>query len=514
MKGPLQIKVLGELVVLRDAQEIVLPPSRKTRALLAYLAVVNRRQRRDHLCQMLWDTPDDPNASLRWSLSKIRRLISDNGDDACFKTDRNSVFLDSDKLDVDLACVADITAKDVRSLSTSDLEMLAAEFRGRFLEGLELPRCPVFEAWRTFHADALDRTKSLILQALMGRLRSEPERALSYAQVLQSMDPTDEQVSLEMKSLATSARRHATHARSGREESGRHDGGLPDASVERSQEIRYCRSPDGIQIAYAVSGRGPPILRAAHWMSHLQYEWESPVWRHWIDSLSRENTLIRYDERGNGLSDWNARDLSFAAMVSDLESIADASGLNEFSLLGVSQSCAVSVAYAVRHPERVSRLILYGGYARGWRKRGDCHEIDTHEAMTTLIREGWGRDNPAFRQLFTETFIPGASREQMAWFNDLQKATASPANASRLHYAFGDMDVSAILSKVSVPALVLHAREDAAVPFEEGKALAAGIPGARFVDLNSANHILLSDEPAFGDFLREVRSFISAPEPQ
>jgi pimeloyl-ACP methyl ester carboxylesterase len=360
----------------------------------------------------------------------------------------------------------------------------------------------------------LDRTRSLILQTLMERLRSEPERALPYAQALQSMDPTDEQVSLEMKSLASSARQNATRLRSASEDWGRHDGGLPDARIELSQEVRYCRSPDGVRIAYAVSGRGPPILRAAHWMSHLQYEWESPVWRHWIDALSRENTLIRYDERGNGLSDWNAGDLSFAAMVSDLESVADASGLNRFPLLGVSQSCAVSVAYVVRHPERVSCLVLYGGYAKGWRKRGDRHEIDTHEAMTTLIREGWGRDNPAFRQLFTETFIPGASRGQMAWFNDLQKETASPVNASRLHHAFGDMDVSAILGEVSVPTLVLHARNDAAVPFEEGRTLAAGIPGARFVDLNSANHILLGDEPAFADFLREVRSFISVARPR
>jgi pimeloyl-ACP methyl ester carboxylesterase/DNA-binding SARP family transcriptional activator len=508
MKGPLQIKVLGEFVVLRDAHEIVLPPSKKTRALLAYLAVVNRRQRRDHLCQMFWDAPDDPRASLRWSLSKLRQLITEDGDVACLRTDRSSVFLDTDKLDVDLRHVAHITAKDVLSLGTAGLERLVVQFRGRFLDGLELPRCPVFEAWRTFHADALDRTRSLILQALIERLSSEPERALPYAMALQSMDPTDEQVSLEIKSLATSARRKVTRLGSTSEELVRHDGGLPDARVERSQEIRYCKSPDGVQIAYAVSGMGPPIIRAAHWMSHLQYEWESPVWRHWIDSLSRENTLIRYDERGNGLSDWNASDLSFAAMISDLESVADASGLNRFPLLGVSQSCAVSVAYVVRHPERVSRLVLYGGYAKGWRKRGDRHEIDTHEAMTTLIREGWGRDNPAFRQLFTETFIPGATREQMAWFNDLQKETASPINASRLHYAFGDMDVSTILGEVNVPTLVLHARNDAAVPFEQGKALAAGIPGARFVDLNSANHILLSDEPAFADFLREVRSFI------
>ncbi|WP_284311427.1 alpha/beta fold hydrolase [Labrys miyagiensis] len=505
MKSPLQIKVLGELLVLRDAQEILLPPSKKTRALLAYLAVVNRRQRRDHLCEMFWDAPDDPRASLRWSLSKLRRVISDDEDQSCLGTDRSSVSLDADKLDVDLQHVAHITAKEVRVLGTSDLETLAARFRGRFLEGLELPRCPVFEAWRTFHADALDRTRSLILRALVERLRGEPERALPYAQALQSLEPSDVQVSLELKSLVTSARQNATRLRS--------DEYLGPSEHRHSQAIRYCRSPDGVRIAYAVSGRGPPILRAAHWMSHLQYEWESPVWQHWIDSLSRENTLVRYDERGNGLSDWNADDLSLAAMVSDLESVANASGLNGFPLLGVSQSCAVSVAYVVRHPERVSHLILYGGYARGWRKRGNRREIDIHEAMTTLIREGWGKDNPAFRQLFTEAFIPGASRKQMAWFNDLQKETASPVNASRLHYAFGDMDVSTILGEVSVPTLVLHARNDAAVPFEEGRALAAGIPGARFVDLNSANHILLGDEPAFGDFLREVTSFISVADP-
>jgi pimeloyl-ACP methyl ester carboxylesterase/DNA-binding SARP family transcriptional activator len=504
MKGRLQIKVLGELVVLRDAKEIVMPRSKKTRALLAYLAVVKRPQRRDHLCQMFWATPDDPRAALRWSLSKLRQIINQDADEACFRTDRSSVFLDTDKLDVDLMQVAHVSAKDLPSLSTSVLEALAAGFRGRFLEGLELPRCPVFDAWRTFHADALDRTRSLILQTLVERLRSEPDRALPYAQALQAMDPTDEQVSLEMKSLATAARKYVTRLASASGDLGRND-----VPVEDSQEIHYCRSPDGVQIAYAVSGTGPPILRAAHWMSHLQYEWESPVWRHWIDSLSRENTLIRYDERGNGLSDWNASDLSFAAMVSDLESVADASGLTSFPLLGVSQSCAISVAYVVRHPERVSRLVLYGGFARGWRRRRNRHETETHKAMTTLIREGWGRDNPAFRQLFTETFIPGANREQMAWFNDLQKKTTSPVIASRLHNAFGDIDVSAILGDVSVPTLVLHARNDAAVPFEEGKALAAGIPGARFVDLNSANHILLGDEQAFADFLREVRSFIS-----
>lgn len=505
MMPPLQVKVLGELAVLRDGREISLPHSRKTRALFAYLAVVSRRQRRDYLCQMFWQVPDDPRASLRWSLSKLRRCIEDDADECRLKTDRDTVLLDASGLDVDLLQVARMTAKDLRALDTPDLERLAAGFRGRFLEGLELPRCPVFEAWRTFHDDALDRIRSLILRVLVERLQGEPERALPYAHLLQSMDPTNRRLSTQTFSLAAAARQKATGLDGMVDETGR---------AGRSQQIRYCRSPDGVRIAYAVSGSGPPLLRAAHWMSHVQYEWESPVWRHWIDSLSARHTLIRYDERGNGLSDWDADDLSFAAMVSDLESVADASGLEKFPLLGVSQSCAVSVAYAVRHPERVSRLVLYGGYARGWRKRGDPHEIDTHDAMTTLIREGWGKDNPAFRQLFTETFIPGANREQMAWFNALQKETASPANASRLHLAFGDMDVSALLSRVRVPTLVLHARHDAAVPFAQGKALAAGIPGARFVDLDSANHILLGDEPAFADFLGEVGSFISGSGPR
>ena len=489
----LDIRVLGELKVLRHGQEVALPRSKKTRALLAYLAVVNRRQRRDHLCRMLWDMPDDPRASLRWSLSKLRQALASGDERSRLQSDKDSIHLDTDGLDIDLLQVGHVTMEILPNFTTAELENIAAKFRGRFLEGLDLPRCPVFEAWRTFHADVLDRTRLIILEELVARFRSEPHRVLPYAEALTEMEGSQA-----VRVLAGSP----PPASVGNPVRGA-------GTVGRTQEIRYCHSSDGARIAFAVSGKGSPVLRAAHWMSHLQYEWESPVWRHWIDALSVENTLVRYDERGNGLSDWNPPDMSFEAMVADLESVADTIGLDVFALLGVSQSCAVSVAYAVRHPERLSHLVLYGGYAKGWRKRGSRNEIDTHEAMTTLIREGWGKDNPAFRQLFTETFIPGASREQMSWFNDLQRETASPVSASRLHQAFGDMDVSHILGKVRVPTLVLHARNDAAVPFEQGKALAAGISGARFVDLKSANHILLSDEPAFDDFIREVRAFLA-----
>lgn len=507
MKDRIQIKVLGRLCVQRDGAELLLPPSRKTRALLAYLAVSGRRHTRDHLCQTFWGIPDDPRASLRWSLTKLRRALTREGEQPGLVTDDTSVFLDGEQFEVDSLRVGRVTQQNVSSLDTSTLETLASEFRGRFLEDLELPRCPAFDAWRTFTADALDRTRAIILRTLMERLRGDPESALFHAEALQAMDPTDQAACAAVKSLASLARRTAIRFEPTRSLS------APDTKATMVQEIRYCRSSDGTRIAYAVSGKGPPLVRSAHWMSHLQFEWESPVWRHWIDAFSRDHRLVRYDERGNGLSEWGAEDLSLEAMVSDLESVADATDLIRFPLLGVSQSCAVSVAFAVRHPERVSRLVLYGGYAQGWRKRRNRHEIETHDAMTTLIREGWANENPAFRQLFTEMFIPGASRAHMAWFNDLQKATASPVNAARLHNAFGDVDVSGILAEVKAPTLVLHARNDAAVPFEQGKALAAGIPGARFVDLNSANHILLDTEPAFEEFLREARSFLALSDP-
>jgi pimeloyl-ACP methyl ester carboxylesterase len=248
-------------------------------------------------------------------------------------------------------------------------------------------------------------------------------------------------------------------------------------------------------------------------MSHVQYEWESPVWCHWIDALSETATLIRYDQRANGLSDWEVADISFAHMIADLEAVVDAAGLDRFVLFGVSQSCAVSVGYTVRHPERVAKLILYGGFAKGWRRRGNPHEIATHTAMTTLIREGWGENNPSFRQLFTLMFVPGATVEQMSWFNELQRNTVSPANAARLHDAFGEIDVSGILGEIRAPTLVLHARRDAVVPFAAGREFAARIPGAEFIELDSGNHILLAHEPAFAEFRRYVRRFVQEPSP-
>ena len=250
-------------------------------------------------------------------------------------------------------------------------------------------------------------------------------------------------------------------------------------------------------------------MKAANWLNHLEHDWVSPAWRHLLRDLTNDFFLVRYDERGNGLSDWDAEDISFDAFVADLETVVDAAGLERFPLLGISQGCSVCVAYAIRHPERVSHLVLYGGYARGVCRRDDVMAEESAAAVITLMRQGWGRENPAFRQLWTTRFMPEATQEQAKWFNDLQRITASPDNAIRIRRVLDQIDVSSLLSRVAAPTLVLHCRNDDAVPFEEGRRLAAGIPGACFVALDGRNHMIPEDEPAWPRFMAEVRSFLA-----
>jgi class 3 adenylate cyclase/pimeloyl-ACP methyl ester carboxylesterase len=276
------------------------------------------------------------------------------------------------------------------------------------------------------------------------------------------------------------------------------------------QEVHFCMTRDGVQLAYSRVGSGPPLVKTGNWMTHLEFDWESPIWRHLYRELSRDYSLIRYDVRGNGLSDRDVEDVSFETFVSDLEAVVDASRLERFALLGISQGCAVSIAYAVRHPERVTNLALYGGFALGWRKRAlSAAEQERWAAMRTLMRVGWGQENPAFRQLFTSLFIPGGTKEQADWFNELQRISTSAEDAVRNGIASSEIDVSALLSQVTVPTLVMHARDDAIVPFELGRRIAAGIPAARFVSLPSCNHLILEDEPAFPRFLQELRMFLA-----
>jgi pimeloyl-ACP methyl ester carboxylesterase/DNA-binding CsgD family transcriptional regulator len=279
------------------------------------------------------------------------------------------------------------------------------------------------------------------------------------------------------------------------------------------QAVRFCASADGTRIAYASHGRGPPLVRTATWLTHLEFDWKSPVWRHWLEGLAAGRTVFRYDERGCGLSDRNVEDLALEARVADLAAVIDAAGLERVALLGMSHGGPLAIAYAVLHPERVSHLILFATHARGRLMRDPSPSArDQSELMMSLIRIGWGQDQPAFRRLFTTLFIPGATAEQMQWFDELQRVTTEPETAVQLREARNLDDVTREATQVTSRALVLHPRHDAVVPFAEGRLLATLIPEARFVPLESRNHILLPDEPAWPVFLAELRGFLSATE--
>ncbi|HVT71981.1 MAG TPA: alpha/beta hydrolase [Lacunisphaera sp.] len=276
-----------------------------------------------------------------------------------------------------------------------------------------------------------------------------------------------------------------------------------------AQHIRFCRTPDGASIAYAESGQGAPLVKAANWLSHLEFDGESLVWRHWWRDLSDRYRLIRYDERGCGLSDWNATDFSLEAWTRDLEQVVDAVGVERFPLLGISQGAAVAINYAVRHPERVSHLILYGGYVQGRLKRNPSpQQRDEAELLQDLARIGWGGTNAAFSRTFANIFVPGADEAHIQAFDELQRASTSAKNAVRFLDAFGHLDVTELAPRVRMQTLVLHARDEIAVPVSQAYLMARLIPHARLVTLESRNHVIGESEPAWPQFLGEVDRFL------
>ena len=275
------------------------------------------------------------------------------------------------------------------------------------------------------------------------------------------------------------------------------------------QDIRFATSADGARIAYAICGRGEPLVRAANWMSHLDWDWQTPVWGPWFERLARRHRFVRHDPRGCGLSDREVGSLTIDDLVGDLEAVVDAAGLERFALMGTSQGGAVALRYTTLHPERVSRLVLLGAFARGKLLQGPWAEtLEVVEAEAQLIEAGWGRDNPAFRQLFTTQFWPHATPAQWESINELQRLSCAPAHAARLVRALARIDVSADLPRIACPVLVLHCRGDARIPFDEGRFLAAGIAGARLEPLDSGNHVPLEGEPAFGAALQAIEAFL------
>jgi len=282
----------------------------------------------------------------------------------------------------------------------------------------------------------------------------------------------------------------------------------PSAAKVR-QEIRYCTTSDGVRLAYATTGNGLPLVKASNWLTHLDFEWGSQIWRHWYAALSRHHRLVRYDERGNGMSQRDVPNVSFDTWVRDLETVVDAAGLDRFPLLGISRGGPIAIAYAVKHPERVTHLVLYGAFAAGLNHIGKPHEIEVRRALVSLMRLGWGLKNPAFCKMFTCRFIPEATPEHEQWFDELQRVSTSPENAARLMEHDDDIDVRPLLPRVKAPTLVIHCDRDRAVPPQEGRLLAAEIPGARYVSLPSANHLMLEGEPAWSQFLEELGLFLN-----
>ncbi len=344
--------------------------------------------------------------------------------------------------------------------------------------------------------DAVADGSQAAAAAVLGRYPAEPLPADLYAEW--AAEPRERLTVLRLRLL-----------RQARE--GDHHGATPPAEVGRlEQEIRFCKTDDGVTIAYASSGNGPPLVRAANWLTHVDHDWDSSVWRHWLVDLSQNHRLIRYDERGCGLSDWDIAPPTFESWVRDLEAVVDTAGVDRFPLLGISRAGPVAIAYATRHPDRVSKLVLYGTYVQGRISRAtDDEQVRMHRAQVELARLGWGRDDPAFRQVFTSQFMPEASRELWDEFNELQRRTVSAENAARILEVGASVDVREEAAMLDVPTLVLHARDDRRAPFEQGRLAASLIPDSRFVALESCNHILLADEPAWPVFLREVESFLA-----
>jgi pimeloyl-ACP methyl ester carboxylesterase/class 3 adenylate cyclase len=283
--------------------------------------------------------------------------------------------------------------------------------------------------------------------------------------------------------------------------------GPPDLAA---QQIKFATSADGVRVAYAVLGDGPPLVKAANWLSHLDYDWTTSVWRHWLTELSSRFRLLRYDERGCGLSDWDVEDLSFDSWVRDLETVVDAAGYDRFPLLGISQGGPVAIAYAVRHPDRVSKLVLMGAFAQGRRRRAQTpDELALADARIEMVRVGWGQPDPLYRQMFISRFLPEGSQEEWREFDELQRKSTSAENAFRFQREFSDIDVVEEARRVSVPTLIASGRREPDNVFEESRRLAALIPDSTLVPLDTASHLLPEHDPAWPAFLAALDSFLA-----
>lgn len=283
----------------------------------------------------------------------------------------------------------------------------------------------------------------------------------------------------------------------------------PDMSAQ-AQDIRFCSTPDGIDLPYARSGNGPTLVKIANWLNHLEQDWASPMWAPLFRELSGISSLLRYDSRGVGLSEWDVPDITYESFLMDFETVIEAADPGSFALLGISQGAAIAIDYAARNPDRVTKLVLWGGFARGRRQRGNPENLAESEAFITLMRQGWGMENSPFRDMFASLYLPDATDEQVGWWSQMQRTATSAENAVKMRAAIDDIDVSDRLAEITVPTLIMHSGGDLVAPVSEARFMAARIPDAQFVLLDSANHMVMSQERAWHRATRALRDFLNS----
>ncbi|MEM7701046.1 MAG: alpha/beta fold hydrolase [Pseudomonadota bacterium] len=454
----LKIEVLGGLSISRNDQPVKLPASRKARAMLVFLMLTGKQQHREYLCDMFWEGPDDPRSALRTAIWKLRRILNEPGAERIV-ANREWVAFRPVNATVDYKSLEELADYE-RELAGKDFAKARAALDQPLLAGLDLPENHLYQTWLVSMREQAEVLRTRLLPDLGSRVGSPLER---------------------------SGQLHLAR-----------------------QQIGFSHANDGARIAWARIGSGPPLLKAANWLNHLELDWDSDVWSPLFQELARYHTFIRYDGRGNGMSDWDVADLSFDSMVSDLECVVEESGTQRFPLLGISQGTAVAIAYAARNPDRVSHLILCGGYASGWRADDVSEKTRAErEALITLVANGWERDDASYRNLFSRALIPTATVEERGAFNEFQRRTVSAANAARFLETFADIDVRDRLGEIRCPTLVIHARDDRRVPVSKGTELASGIRNAEFVTLPTENHLLLGREHSSELFVAHVRQFLA-----
>ncbi|MEM8723888.1 MAG: alpha/beta fold hydrolase [Pseudomonadota bacterium] len=522
----LEIRTIGSLSIVADGEEATMPTSRKTRALLAYLILSPGTHTRQSLCDLLWDTPDDPLAALRWSLSKLRPVVN-QGDISRLGSDRTWVWFDPEGTESD----HDRLSRAANDPDCSEAEADAAwqACKGVLLEDCEMPNQHKYAIWLESARSKLERTKVRLARRFATAPDVSAEVSDNWSRRWLDLAPYSPEAA-----LSAFRNRHRIAGEKGAQALGKQiaerfrEAGIevPKFEIEQSgvadepseplpeQEIRFLETRDGVCIAWASIGdpSNPPLVKAANWLNHLELDWGAPIWSPLFRELSRTHQVIRYDERGCGLSDWDAGEIGFDEFVEDLEQVVEASGLDRFPLLGISQGAAVSIEYAARHPERVSKLVLFGAYDCGWAHIASPDEVREREAVMVLTETGWGSDNPAYRHLFSQTFMPDALPEELDWFDEFQRQTTNSVNAVRFLKAFSKIDVRDRLAQVQCPTLVVHSRGDLRIPFATGRSIATRIPDARLAGLHSNNHLLLGREPASGHFVDLVREFLAAQE--